>query len=394
MAASQLAYGNSAPGSTPSLDIVGFDIATGRALGAVMKIYIEKGQNEVFRVAVNADGTQVAVGGGVAGEVRIFEIRSATLLTTIPPPADMQSSMAGQDAASGAWAPDGTLYVGSSGTHLRQFDPTTFNLIRDLTVPPIATGGSLQFSDDGTFLIASGTLAAEGGPEAMTRVDLGEGRVGWKIDPEALSNFGCWRFAFSVPDDRLWCADFSGVIRGRSLSTGEFDGSEIEHQRSGLSDLALQTLGGHRYLVVFGAYSAFIGRWQIDGAGPIARNVADGYDGAVYSPDGRWLLVLGPAPEGETGFRSAVWDPLSDRPVITLPRDLIDVSWLDDDRLGEFTPDGHAQAVDVRTGEPREVAWTSNPAGNGSTVSGTGGSPSGTRIAMSTCSTSTKGHAS
>ena len=57
------------------------------------------------------------------GEVQILDLRTGRLVTTIPPPADMLESIQGLDTSTGAWAPDGSLYVGSSGTHLRQFDP-------------------------------------------------------------------------------------------------------------------------------------------------------------------------------------------------------------------------------------------------------------------------------
>ena len=197
----------------------------------------------------------------------------------------MQASRQGRDTSTGAWAPDGTLYVGSSGTHLRQFDPVTFESMRDITVPTIATGGTLQFSDDGAFVVGRGTIQLDGDCAAISGAHRPCGRTRRMDDrPRGVRSVRLCVFAFSVPEDRLWCADFSGVIRGRSLSNGELDGTTVEHQRSGLSSMAVQSVGGHRYLIAFGQQSAFIGRWQIDGAGPIARNVADGYEVCRVQP--------------------------------------------------------------------------------------------------------------
>jgi WD40 repeat protein len=352
-----VAYGTQLDNQFYPSEALALDTATGRAIGPRLILSDNKdGQNQQFNVAVNADGTQIAVGGGTQGQVRIFDTRTGELVATIEPPDDMQASDHGRGTSTGAWAPDGTLYVGSSGTHLRQFDPLTFEMTRDVTVPTIAMGGTLQFSEDGTFLVGRGLIQRDGQTSgSVARIDLADGSVAWTIDPEEFGSFGCGVVTFSVPEDRLWCADFSGVIRGRSLSNGEPDGTTVEHQRSGLTSMAVQSVGGHRYLIAFGGYSAFIGRWQIDGAGPIARNVADGYDGAEYSPDGRWLLVFGPPPDGGPGFISAVLDTVDDRTVFTKTPDLADVEWLDDERLGAITADGHGRVIDVRTGETRDV---------------------------------------
>ena len=141
-----------------SFQAVALDTATGHAIGARLQLDGRAGPFQRYSVDVNADGSQISVGGGVLGEVRILDVRDGDLLAIIPPPDDVQASAQGRDTSSGTWAPDGSLYVGSSGTHLRQFDPVTFELRRDITVPSIATGGTLQFSTDGTFAVARGTL--------------------------------------------------------------------------------------------------------------------------------------------------------------------------------------------------------------------------------------------
>jgi len=199
-------------------------------------------------------------------------------------------------------------------------------------------------------------VAAEDGtnPEPVSRVDLVEGDVDWTIDANTLDDFGCWRITFSVPDDRVWCADFSGVIRGRSLTTGELDGTAIEHQRSGLSDLAVQSAGGHRYLVAFGAYGAFIGRWQLDGGGPITHTILRGHSPAEYSPDGQHLLVVAESDE-EPGVVFSVWDTDAEQEVVALTPEVLDTQWLDGDRLGAISKDGHGRIIDVGSGSTTDV---------------------------------------
>ena len=160
--------------------------------------------------------------------------------------------------------------------------------------------------------------------------------MAWTLEANELDRNACVVLAFSVPDDRLWCADYSGVIRGRSLGNGELDGTTVEHQRSGLSGIAVQSVDGHRYLVAFGQQSAFVGRWQIDGGGPIARNVAAGYDFVGYSPDGR-RLVVGAESDRWPRFTRPCGTQSTTAPCSTQPADLAFADWLDDDRVGAVT---------------------------------------------------------
>ena len=163
-----------------SFQAVALDIATGRAIGPRMTFDVGD-QDTRYNVAVNGDGTRIAVGGGDRGEVQILDLTTGRLVTTIPPPADMLESIQGLDTSTGAWAPDGFLYVGSSGTHLRQFDPVSLQPIRDITVPKIAMGGTLQFSGDGAFVVGAGRIKESTGcprrsPASTWRTDTWRGR--------------------------------------------------------------------------------------------------------------------------------------------------------------------------------------------------------------------------
>jgi WD40 repeat protein len=270
--------------------------------------------------------------------------------------------MFGRGTAAAGWAPDGHLYVGSSGSHLREFDPATFELVRDIAVPMSATGGLLKFSEDGTFVVTRGVVDGDDGSQtgSVARIDLTDGTTAWTIPPDEYGFGKCDSFAFSAPEGRLWCGDYFGVIRGRSLDTGQLDGSTIEHQRGWLSALDVIDVGGGRYLVSLGRNAASIGRWRVDGEGPITHLVASGNDFARYSPDGRWMVVAGPADNG-TGFSMSVWDVDDERTVLALPPDAFDGAWVDDHRLAVFTVDGLARLIDVRTGDTRPVDLAVEP---------------------------------
>jgi DNA-binding SARP family transcriptional activator/WD40 repeat protein len=343
-----VAYGSQfVDGSMQPVQVVGFDVATGRSIRPPIQLE----QAVDYNVAVNADGTQVAVGGGPSGDVRIFDLRTGAQLTTFAPPLEGLGGVVGGDTSAAAWAPDGRLFVGSTGGHLRVFDPSTFELVLSIAVPGLATGGLLEFSDDARFVIARGVAQYEGGTAAgaMARIDIPSARVVWQLSPFPGGDDGCGVFAFSDAENRLWCGDETGVIRGRSLITGVLDDTTIEYQRGDLWGIDLASVGGHEVLVSFGAQAAAIGRWRVDGTGPIGHNVDGSYDYADYSPDGRWLLVGSPS-DSAPGYVMSVLDADTDRRMLTFPADVTFAAWLDDERVGGVTATGVVRAYDVVTG--------------------------------------------
>src|SRR5262245_25497333 len=101
-----------------------------------------------------------------------------------------------------------------------------------------------------------------------------------------------------------------------------------------------------------------IGRWQVDGGGPISEPVAPGHDYAAYSPDGHWILVFGWIGDGLHG---GVWDDAADRVAVELPADTWDATWLDDDRLAIVTTDGRASVLDVPDGARHDIPVRAEP---------------------------------
>ncbi len=329
-----------------------YDIATGRKVGT--PIVIGESPDDInFQIALDHDGSRVAVSGSVRGDTRIFDTGDGVLLATIPAADDATQTPGGRDVASATWSPDGRLFVGSSGSHLRVVDPVTYEVTDDFAVPPISTGGVLEFSEDGSVLVAKGihedmeTYEQTG---TVIRVDPTTGDVLWTIGIDEFGFGRCDTVAFSVAEDRLWCGDYFGTVRGRSLSTGALDGTTIAHQRGWLSSLDVATIDGGRYLVSMGWNSALIGRWRIDGLGPVQRRIADGYDWIRYSPDGTWALVFGPDDSAPQGFKGAVWDPEADRSVLALDGEYVDSGWVGRDRIAEVSEDGSVNLVTFPTG--------------------------------------------
>ena len=329
-----------------------FDVSTGRMIGHPVPTPVTGNTN--YPLAVNRNGTQMAIASGTDGVARIYDVATGALLASIPPPPDMEPSVSGRDTSVVGWAPDGTVFVGSSGAHLRSFDPSTFQLERDWPVPRFATGGLLKFSDDGTFVVTRGVVEHDGGAQsgAVARIELPSGRVTWTIGPDEYGFGQCDSVAYSVPQDRMWCGDYFGVIRGRSLSTGALDGTTIEHQRGWLSGLDVVDANGRPVLVSLGRNVASIGRWVVDGTGPIIHRIDASDDFAQYSPDGRWILMSRPA--GSDGFAVSIWDANNHRQLLTLP-DNVDAQWVDAGHLGALIDDGHLRVVDVATGTSHVV---------------------------------------
>lgn len=340
-----------------------YDTTTGKKIGTPIQISDDPDAIN-FTIALNADGSQVAVSAAERGDTRIFDTGDARLVATVPPAPDALQSFRGRDTSSAVWAPDGRLFVGSSGTHLRVLDPDTFDVIEDFTVPGIATGGALEFSDDGAVLVARGvnqdpeTFEQSG---TVVRIDPANGTVLWTIDSDEYGDGQCDSIAFSVAEDRMWCGDYFGTIRVRSLSTGALDGTTISHQRGWLSSLNVATINGGRYLVSMGWNSAVVGRWRIDGLGPVQRRIAAGYDWMRYSPDGSSALVFGPDDSSPNGFTAAVWDPASDRQVISLDGEFVDAGWIGNDRVAEVAGDGSITVVSVPSGATERAQLSVEP---------------------------------
>ena len=193
------------------------------------------------------------------------------------------------------------------------------------------------------------------------------------------------------PGGPLWCADYSGVIRGRSLSTGELDGTTRRAPAQRCSRASRCSPSGAIATSSPSASSrrsSAVGRSTAEDRSHAMSPMATTAPSTALTADGCWS-------SGRVGRSSQVSSspsgtPSNDRasahPTARLARR----------RLVGRRParrrhaDGHGRVIDVRRVRPRRSRSTSSRVGCRSRGSPTDGSRSGTRMVTSTCSTSTR----
>ena len=83
---------------------------------------------------------KLAVSADQSGAVTVYDTTTGTVAATLPGvPGAAPAQNEFRSAGPPAYGPDGRLYVGSSGGHLRVFDPTTFAQVADIAVPDRST---------------------------------------------------------------------------------------------------------------------------------------------------------------------------------------------------------------------------------------------------------------
>ena len=328
--------GTRAPGSDagagrlPFPVVAVFDVASGHRITELIHVPFD-GES----VALDATGSHLVVAGGADGRAVAYDVPSGSVVAQIPgvpgaPPSDFDN-----DVASVAYAPDGRLYLGSSGTELRVLDPTTFAVVDTITVPLFSTGFQLKFTNDGSILVANGinfsNQVERGQQGAIVAIDIAHRNVLWSLTGDQFGYGGCSAFAVDGAGGRLWCGDFFGLIRERALQTGALTGRTFAHQKGKLEDLffvdAGPGQGQGQELVSLGGNAAVIGRWRVDGGGPIERIVAPRQLHGELSPDGTRLLttVFRPGPNPFNNLYS-IWDATTGAKIASLD-DLVFAGW-------------------------------------------------------------------
>ena len=296
-----------------------FDLSTGGIVGHAIDL-----PDLREPMAIDATGTRLAVAADGQGAVSVYDVTSGNVIASLPALADVP--VAEDDHSSSgaiAYGPDGRLYVGSRGTHLRVFDPTTFALVRDIPVPLYSTVGLIRFGEDGTTLVDRSlyTDQQDGRQQgSMMRVDLATGKVVWQVSGADYGYGQCASFAFSVKSNQLWCGNYFGRVREWSLATGARTGRELQNQKGWATDLDLISVPGGTMLVAASNNDGVISRWMVDGGGPIQRVVAP--DRRIFGilPDGKTLLVGTRTGRPDPfSFDFALWDVATDKEVPGLP---------------------------------------------------------------------------
>ena len=326
-----------------------FDVATGHQIG--VDVAVPSGWPQV---AVDDTGGLVAVASKATGEVVVYRSSDGAEVGRVTATGPPIAPAAGVDGFSGAvaFAPDGELWVGSATDHLRAVDPATMRITRDIAVPRASTATLLRFGADGSTLMVQGIVSdGASGTQigALARIDLTSGTVVWQVTGQDYGYGECASLAFSEASNQLWCGDYFGVIRERSLATGERTGTTLENQKGwvGRLDLALTDRGA--MLVAFGGNSGTLGRWGVDGSGPIQRATAPDHSLISVVGNGDVVLIGAPSPRPfPLNLDYTLWDTRADVEIDGLP------SFIYARAIGGvvygYLDDGSVGAYDVRTG--------------------------------------------
>lgn len=258
--------------------LVVHDIATGRRLLGPLVVPFSGGD-----VAINQDGTLVAVTGGMDGDLATYDVRAGRRLGTLsglPRPGGVD-----------VWRDTGAVtidlgdhvYLGSLRGPVREVDGRTLRVLRTLPAPPLSTHNDLVITDDDVLVGA--------GDRAQVAIDLRTGASRWTVDlRDELSSEPCPFFAVADAVDRTYCGNYFGQLEERSLSTGQRTGVRLDPQLGSVGDLVVS--GDGRELVAFAAGEAAYSRWRLDGSGLMARLLTPGYAAVLgYDPSGSYLVT-------------------------------------------------------------------------------------------------------
>jgi WD40 repeat protein len=307
-----------------------YEIASGRrTLGPVSTPF---GPGDI---AINADGSLIAVAGGFDGDVAVYRTsdgRQLGVAQGVPRPEGVEWV---RDTAAVAFGPDRRLYLGSMAGPIRELDTVTLDVMRTLDAPP-------QSSNNHLVTTASGVIVG-GGPHALVEIDTGTGMVRWTADLRTgIHPDPCPWLAVAEAAGTLYCGNYYGVIDERDLATGQNTDVVFDPQLGSVGDLAVTDRGE---LVAFGDEYPAVSRWRLDGGGMVTDLVAEGhvlFDG--YDPTGETMLVArrNPVATIDAEFQDfAIWDPAADQPL-----DTIDESWFGLGWVGYGTLTGYSRADD------------------------------------------------
>ena len=264
-----------------------YEIASGRrVLGPVVPPF---GPGDI---AINADGSRVAVAGGFDGDLAVYRTRRATAACFAGLPRPRERDRGAGHRGGRRSGPDGQLYAGSLAGPIRELDPATLAVRRTFDGPPMS-------SSRNHVVVADGLLVA-GGTDALVAFDLRTGARRWTVDLRGATPDPCPTLAVAPASDRLFCADQFGVIYERYLESGERTGVDRSPQLGRIGDLSVDG----RELVAFGGEAGAVSRWRLDGSGPVTDLVAAGHLAADGVQRRRTVLARRPPPaEGDARRR-------------------------------------------------------------------------------------------
>jgi WD40 repeat protein len=325
-----------------------YEVATGRlVLGPVTSPFF------AGDVAINADGSLVAIAGGAKGDLAVYRLADGELVGVVPGLPRPDGVRLTRDTAAVDFGGDGHIYLGSMSGAIRVIDPSTLQVLTTYEGP--------KLSSHNQVLVADPELLIAAGDEAAVAIDTTTGAIRWTFRRERTSN-ACSAIAVAPASQRLYCQNVVSGIEGRGRRVGQFEerdlatglrtGVELDPQQGTVGDLAMTT--DERELVTFSRNAPVIARWKLDGTGPVTSRVGEGWIGGRYDATGTMILVthIADAERFEQTRRADdvyVWDPAGNRMIDPLP-DVVAATWAGPPgRLAAVFTDGTAGFYDLTT---------------------------------------------
>ncbi len=248
-----------------------WDLATGQLRLDDVAVPFESGS-----IALNADGTQVAIAGGFEGRTQVYDATSGALVRELDPvPRPDDARMLGSTVAV-AYASDGSLIVTSQAGPVRWFDPLTGEEIG-------RTEGANQTSEWGVYVAGDGVSMITYGTRGVMRYALPSGEPLWADPVDRRCDF------LSAPVEALNAVLCLSAARMLALDLDT--GVSLGPRFSGRGEFPLVSPDGST-LFVF-SFDGTMTSWRLDGGGLVSRFLPRPDGGFVtgYSTDGQYLLV-------------------------------------------------------------------------------------------------------
>ena len=227
-------------------------------------------------VAINADGSQVAVAGGIEARTFLYDAATGQLqreLDPIPRPEDVGYRM---NTVSVEYAPDGRLVVTSQAGPIRFIEPATGDELGRIE-------GHEQTSEADVVVDLDGGAMTTSGRRGVMRYALPSGLPLWTRPTEVRCDFTSLPI---VQFDALLCP-----AGGRMIAL-DLDTGTIVPPRRDVPDGAMPLVSPDgTTLLLFSGGS--VTSWRLDGGGLISTLLprSDGGFVTEYSPDGATMLV-------------------------------------------------------------------------------------------------------
>ncbi|MFM2078109.1 MAG: hypothetical protein RJA49_1999, partial [Actinomycetota bacterium] len=252
--------------------------------------------------SLNGDGSLLALGGGSAGSVQVFDTSTGSIVgaATVPVPLGWSIPMR---TASVSFAPDGQLFVGAPSGEIRVFDLPSpkdgLREVRSLQGTEWSAEYGIRYVTDvaGDYLITFGSAR-------LSRIEVASGQVVWSdlagsenaLLPQPIDGLAACRdlevatISRGKPA-RIFCTDDFGTVIERNVTNGAATGRVLDRQTGVPGPLAF-TPDDHT-LVATSYLNNAIGAWRLDGSGPIQRMIASDTGSVMvlgYDPTSTFIL--------------------------------------------------------------------------------------------------------